>query len=86
MARACCVDERRFVDLEVDRVQQHLGHGLCDLDFDRPLALERRGAEVGRQGQLVAAGDDGARQSVVVLLGHGGSVSGQVGPPPPGSN
>ena len=85
MARARCVDERRFVDLEVDRVQQHLRHGLRDLDFDRPLALERRGAEVGRQGQLVAAGDDGARQSVVVLLGHGGSVSGQVGPPAPGS-
>ncbi len=66
------VDQPRLVDLEVGRVEDDLRDGLEHVDGDDRFTAERRRRQVGSQGELVAPRDHGARQSVVVLLGHGG--------------
>ena len=69
---AGCVDQPRLVDLEVGRVEHDLRNGLDHVDGDDRLTAECRRRQIRSEGQLVAPRDDGARQSVLVLLGHGG--------------
>jgi hypothetical protein len=57
---------RRLVDLDLDGVEHHLAGLVQHLDGDDLAAGERGGLEIGLEGQVVPAGQNGAGESVGV--------------------
>ena len=59
-----------LVDLELQRVEDDVGHRLDDIDLGRRPALEGGGFQVRFERQLVAGGDNRARESVGIRFAH----------------